>query len=64
MKRIAHAWKAPLTNYTVPGQGPGLANGGFGYILTGIIGIAVTAGLVYLLARLLVRKNGSSGRKR
>ncbi len=63
MKRIAHAWKAPLTNYTVPGQGPGLVSGGFGYLLAGIIGIAVTAGFAYLLAKLLERKNGSPERK-
>ncbi|MGE5173071.1 MAG: PDGLE domain-containing protein [Betaproteobacteria bacterium] len=63
MKRISHAWKAPMTNYAVPGQGQGLIHGGLGYFVAAIVGISATAGLVYLLAKLLVRKNGSSARK-
>ena len=61
MRRLAGRWKAPLPEYAVPGQGP--AGSGFGYILSGIIGIAVTGGLVYLLAKLLARKDGSSEKK-
>jgi len=64
MKRLADAWKAPFTNYAVPpGRGPGLIRSGLGYILAGIIGIAATAGVVHLLAKLLTRKNGSSENK-
>ncbi len=63
MKRLTDAWKAPFTNYAVPGQGPGLIRSGLGYILAGIIGIAATAGVVYLLAKLLTRRNGSSENK-
>ncbi len=60
MKRLAETWKAPMTNYTVPGQGRGFVSGGLGYILAGIIGIAATVGVVYLIAKLLVRRSGSS----
>jgi cobalt/nickel transport protein len=63
MRRLAGKWKAPLSEYAVPGQGQGPASGGFGYVLSGIIGIAATAGLVYLLAKLLSRKDGSSEKK-
>lgn len=63
MKRLAGRWRAPLPEYAVPGQGQGPAGSGFGYVLSGIIGIAATAGLVYLLAKLLVRKDGSNERK-
>jgi hypothetical protein len=56
MKRLADRWKAPLPEYAVPGQKPGLASGGLGYILAGIIGIAATAGIMYLLAKLLIRR--------
>ncbi len=59
MKRLAGKWNAPMTNYAVPGQGEGLLHGGLGYFLTAIIGIVATAGLVYLLARLLTRRDGS-----
>ncbi len=62
MKRTAGVWKAPMTNYAVPGQGQGTAHSGLGYFLTAVIGIAVTAGIVYLLAKILARKNGTSNR--
>jgi hypothetical protein len=64
MKRIAHIWRAPMTDYAVPGQGTGLAGGGLGYLLAGVLGVSVTAGLMYLVAKILIRKNGSSERKR
>ena len=62
MKRTARVWKAPMTNYAVPGQGQGPTHSGIGYVLTVVIGIAVTAGIVYLLAKILARKNGTSNR--
>ncbi len=62
MKRGARVWKAPMTNYTVPGQGQGHIHSGLGYFLAAVVGTAVTAGLAYLLAKLLARKNGTSGR--
>jgi hypothetical protein len=60
MKRLSEKWKAPLPDYSVPGQGPGTAREGFGYLLAGVIGIAATVGVVYLITKLLGRKNGSS----
>lgn len=59
MKHLAGKWKAPLADYAVPGQREGFLHSGIGYVLAGLVGIAVTAGLVYLLAKLLVRKDGS-----
>ena len=59
MKRLARIWKAPLSDYAVPGQSRGLAGESWGYVLTGIIGVAVTAGVMYLLVKLLGRKNGT-----
>ena len=57
MKRLTDLWKAPLPDYAVPGQGKGLLGESVGYILTGFIGIALTAGVMYVLAKLLARKN-------
>jgi hypothetical protein len=57
MQKLAHLWKSPLKDYTVPGQEQGLAHRGLGYVLTAFIGVAITAGLAYLLANLLGRKN-------
>ena len=60
MKRLAEAWKAPLPDYAVPGQGRGMLGESLGYILTGVIGIAFTAGAMYILAKLLARRNKGS----
>lgn len=57
MQRLARIWKSPMPDYTVPGQQPGMARESLGYILTAVIGIAVTAAVAYLLARFLGRKN-------
>ncbi len=56
MKRLAETWKAPLPDYALPGQGKGIAAESVGYVIMAIIGVALTAGLMYLLTRLLVRK--------
>ncbi len=57
MQRLAHLWHSPLTGYTVPGQKQGLAHESLGYILTAIVGIAITAGLAFVLAKILGRRN-------
>lgn len=57
MQKLAGQWKSPLNAYTVPGQRPGLAHESLAYIITAIIGIAITAGLAYVIAKLLGRKN-------
>jgi hypothetical protein len=61
MKRMAEIWKAPLSDYGLPGQGEGIGSRSFGYVVTAIIGVAFVAGLMYLLTKLLVRKNGKNG---
>ena len=57
MKRIGEIWKAPLSDYGLPGQGGGLAGKSIGYLVAAIIGVALTVGVMYLLARLLSRRN-------
>jgi cobalt/nickel transport protein len=59
MKRLADRWKAPMPDYAVPGQGSGLLGESLGYVLAAIIGIAITAGAMYILTKLLTRKKGS-----
>jgi len=56
MDKLGRLWKAPMPDYTVPGQKPGLVRESLGYIAAALIGIAVTGGLAYALARLLGRK--------
>jgi cobalt/nickel transport protein len=57
MKRLAELWRAPLPDYAVPGQGNGLLEESLGYVLTGVIGIAFAAGAMYILTKLLTRRN-------
>jgi cobalt/nickel transport protein len=57
MQKLGRLWKSPLKDYTVPGQAQGLARKGLGYALSALIGIALTAGLAYVLAKALGRKD-------
>ncbi len=56
MKRIGERWKAPLSDYGLPGQSGTLGNRSIGYVISAIIGVAFVAGIMYLLTKLLVRK--------
>ena len=56
MKRFADPGKAPLSGYAAPGQSEGLVYESFGYIFSAIIGITLAAAIMFLLAKLLVRK--------
>ncbi len=58
MKRLAEIWKAPLTDYAVPGQSKGLAGESAGYIASGVIGVIIAAAVMYLLTKILVRRDG------
>jgi len=59
MKRLAELWKAPMPAYAVPSQRRGLLGESLGYFLTGVIGVAITAGAMYGLSKLLARRNNS-----
>ncbi len=59
MQKLSHLWNSPMPDYRVSGQERGIGRESLEYILTAVIGIAVTAGLAYLLARILARKNKS-----
>lgn len=56
MKRIAEIWKAPLPDYALPIQNKGLAIESFGYILSAIIGVILIACVMYLITKLLGRR--------
>ena len=57
MQRLSGLWKSPMPDYAVPGQRQGIAREGLGYLAAAVIGMAITAGLAYLLAKILARKN-------
>jgi len=57
LKRIAGIWKAPLPEYGFPSGNKGLAVESIGYVLSAVIGIALVAGIMYIITKLLGRKN-------
>jgi cobalt/nickel transport protein len=59
MKRLTELWRAPMSDYSLPGQGTGLFGESIGYVLTGIIGVALTAGMMYVLTKVLTKKKDS-----
>jgi hypothetical protein len=57
LARIANLWKAPAPDYAPPGwEGRPLAQQGAAYILSAVLGLAVTGTVIWLLAKWLVRK--------
>ena len=61
MKKAAERWSSPMSEYTLPGQGPGLAGKSMGYLAAAVIGAGLTAGAGWLLARLLARREKHDG---
>lgn len=58
LARLGEFWKAPMPDYAPPGwQDKGLTRLSLAYILSGVAGAALIAGAVWLLGRLLARKD-------
>lgn len=57
MQKLSELWKSPMPDYAVPGQRQGIAHESLGYLAAAVIGVAITAGFAYLLAKILGRKN-------
>ncbi len=47
----------PLPDYSLPGLGEALSGKSLGYVATAVIGVVSVAGMMYLIAKLLVKKN-------
>jgi cobalt/nickel transport protein len=59
LKRVAGIWKAPLHDYGLSAGNRGLAVESIGYVISAVIGIALVASIMYIITKLLGRKNGS-----
>ena len=57
MKHMAERWKAPLPDYALPVASKGLAVESIGYVFSAIIGIALVVVVMYIIAKLLGRKD-------
>jgi len=59
LARLAGLWRAPAPDYAPPGweERPLLAQG-VAYVLSALVGLAVCAGSIWVLGRLLARREG------
>jgi hypothetical protein len=58
LEKFSSLWSAPIPNYAFKGkQGAGLLAPILGYIASALIGIFVVAGLAFLFAKFLSKKN-------
>lgn len=59
MEKDSALWKAPVPDYAQDaGEGSPLPRRGFGYLLSGFLGVSACGGVAYLLARRLTRPGG------
>ena len=56
--KLAELWKAPMPDYAFQGwEGKGLSSLSFAYIVSAVVGIAIIAGVAFLIGKLLARDN-------
>jgi cobalt/nickel transport protein len=55
LREMADLWKAPFADYNFGGENAALGTQVISYIMSGIIGIAVAALVIYLITRFLVK---------
>lgn len=59
LKRLSKLWSSPVPDYTFSKWETGV-KAYIGYILSGIIGVALVIGVSFLIGRFLSRKNGNT----
>ncbi len=58
LAKLAGLWRAILSDYSFPGgESGGLARASLAYLVSAIVGVALCAGLAFLLGRLLAKKD-------
>ena len=61
MAQMADKWNALMPDYSLPALGDGQAASIGGYILSAVVGIAVVGLLIFLLSKLIVKKDKTAG---
>jgi hypothetical protein len=56
MKKMADLWKAPIADYNFGGEGAALSTQLYSYVISELIGITIAAAVIYIISKLLVRK--------
>lgn len=58
LEKLSSLWNAPLPDYAFKGwEEKGLTHLSFAYIISAIVGIVVTIIVIFLIGKILVRKN-------
>ena len=58
LKRLSETWNAPMPDYALKGwEEKGLAHQSFAYILSAVVGIGLIVLFMWLLGKLLTKKN-------
>jgi len=55
LKKMAEIWKAPFPDYNISGEEESLAKRAIFYIISGIIGLAMVGGVVYLISKIGIK---------
>jgi hypothetical protein len=59
MERFADLWKAPIPDYTFPGQEEApLSHRSLSYVLSALLGIGLCVGTTLIVTRLLTKREG------
>jgi hypothetical protein len=57
-QRLSELWKAPLPDYAFQGwQGKDLVHLSFAYIISAFVGIAIIAGVAFIIGKVLVKEH-------
>lgn len=56
LRRLAELWRAPVPDYNLGGEGASMTVQVISYVASGIIGILAVGLVVYLIARMVVRR--------
>ncbi len=56
LKRDAEIWSAPIPDYNFWGEGAVLGQQIIAYVLSGLLGILLAGGFLYLLAKVIFRR--------
>ena len=54
-RKLADFWKAPVPDYNFGGENAALSTQVISYIISGIIGIAVVAIVIYVITKFLIK---------
>ena len=64
-KKLSQMWEAPLPDYTFKNwEGKGLPQQSLAYIASAVLGIAITAGIMFFLGRKLSTRNDEPFKKK